>query len=275
MYKKVIVILGGSVDPSFVKEVLDDAGKPFIIVADKGLEVLYKLSVMPDIILGDFDSVDNSILEEYKSEILTRFSPVKDFTDGEAAVDKAIEIVLSRDGQENNQEDIQKDGHVSDQENNQEDIQKDGHVCVQENNQEGIQKDDHVSDQDKSDITGSSVVILGATGSRLDHVLANISLLKKAVDAGVRAEIVDRNNRIRIFNNFDSIKVFKNNGKKYLSLMPLGDKVTGLTLNGFKYGATDADLYQGSSLAISNEITSDYGMISFKDGYLIVMETDD
>ena len=259
MYKKVIVILGGSVDPSFVKEVLDDAGKPFIIVADKGLEVLYKLSVMPDIILGDFDSVDNSILEEYKSEILTRFSPVKDFTDGEAAVDKAIEIVLSRDGQENNQEDIQKDGHV----------------CVQENNQEGIQKDDHVSDQDKSDITGSSVVILGATGSRLDHVLANISLLKKAVDAGVRAEIVDRNNRIRIFNNFDSIKVFKNNGKKYLSLMPLGDKVTGLTLNGFKYGATDADLYQGSSLAISNEITSDYGMISFKDGYLIVMETDD
>ncbi|SCW48819.1 thiamine pyrophosphokinase [Eubacterium ruminantium] len=227
MYKKVIVILGGSVDPSFVKEVLDDAGKPFIIAADKGLEVLYKLSVMPDIILGDFDSVDNSILEEYKSEILTRFSPVKDFTDGEAAVDKAIEVVLSR------------------------------------------------GDQNESDIPESSVVILGATGSRLDHVLANISLLKKAVDAGVRAEIVDRNNKIRIFNNFDSIKVFKNNGKKYLSLMPLGDKVTGLTLSGFKYGATDADLYQGSSLAISNEITSDYGMISFKDGYLIVMETDD
>lgn len=227
MYKKVIVILGGSVDPSFVKEVLDDAGKPFIIAADKGLEVLYKLSVMPDIILGDFDSVDNSILEEYKSEILTRFSPVKDFTDGEAAVDKAIEVVLSW------------------------------------------------GSQDESDIPESSVVILGATGSRLDHVLANISLLKKAVDAGVRAEIVDRNNKIRIFNNFDSIKVFKNNGKKYLSLMPLGDKVTGLTLSGFKYGATDADLYQGSSLAISNEITSDYGMISFKDGYLIVMETDD
>ncbi|MCR5367913.1 thiamine diphosphokinase [Eubacterium sp.] len=227
MYKKVIVILGGSVDPSFVKEVLDDAGKSFIIAADKGLEVLYKLSVMPDIILGDFDSVDNSILEEYKSEILTRFSPVKDFTDGEAAVDKAIEVVLSR------------------------------------------------GDQNESDIPESSVVILGATGSRLDHVLANISLLKKAVDAGVRAEIVDRNNKIRIFNNFDSIKVFKNNGKKYLSLMPLGDKVTGLTLSGFKYGATDADLYQGSSLAISNEITSDYGMISFKDGYLIVMETDD
>lgn len=227
MYKKVIVILGGSVDPSFVKEVLDAAGKPFIIAADKGLEVLYKLSVMPDIILGDFDSVDNSILEEYKSEILTRFSPVKDFTDGEAAVDKAIEVVLSR------------------------------------------------GDQNESDIPESSVVILGATGSRLDHVLANISLLKKAVDAAVRAEIVDRNNKIRIFNNFDSIKVFKNNGKKYLSLMPLGDKVTGLTLSGFKYGATDADLYQGSSLAISNEITSDYGMISFKDGYLIVMETDD
>ena len=108
MYKKVIVILGGSVDPSFVKEVLDDAGKPFIIAADKGLEVLYKLSVMPDIILGDFDSVDNSILEEYKSEILTRFSPVKDFTDGEAAVDKAIEVVLSWGSQDDDQEDIQK-----------------------------------------------------------------------------------------------------------------------------------------------------------------------
>ncbi|WP_173471963.1 thiamine diphosphokinase [Eubacterium ruminantium] len=251
MYKKVIVILGGSVDPSFVKEVLDDAGKPFIIAADKGLEVLYKLSVMPDIILGDFDSVDNSILEEYKSEILTRFSPVKDFTDGEAAVDKAIEVVLSWGSQDDDQEDIQKNGHVN------------------------VQNNDRVNVQDESDIPESSVVILGATGSRLDHVLANISLLKKAVDAGVRAEIVDRNNKIRIFNNFDSIKVFKNNGKKYLSLMPLGDKVTGLTLSGFKYGVTDADLYQGSSLAISNEITSDYGMISFKDGYLIVMETDD
>ena len=205
MYKKVIVILGGSVDPSFVKEVLDDAGKPFIIAADKGLEVLYKLSVMPDIILGDFDSVDNSILEEYKSEILTRFSPVKDFTDGEAAVDKAIEVVLSWGSQDDDQEDIQKNGHVN------------------------VQNNDRVNVQDESDIPESSVVILGATGSRLDHVLANISLLKKAVDAGVRAEIVDRNNKIRIFNNFDSIKVFKNNGKKYLSLMPLGDKVTGLT----------------------------------------------
>ena len=251
MYKKVIVILGGSVDPSFVKEVLDDAGKPFIIAPDKGLEVLYKLSVMPDIILGDFDSVDNSILEEYKSEILTRFSPVKDFTDGEAAVDKAIEVVLSWGSQDDDQEDIQKNGHVN------------------------VQNNDRVNVQDESDIPESSVVILGATGSRLDHVLADISLLKKAVDAGVRAEIVDRNNKIRIFNNFNSIKVFKNNRKKYLSLMPLGDKVTGLTLSGFKYGATDADLYQGSSLAISNEITSDYGMISFKDGYLIVMETDD
>ena len=43
-----------------------------------------------------------------------------------------------------------------------------------------------------------SIVMLGATGSRIDHVLGNISLLGIGLESGTDISIIDTNNRIRM-----------------------------------------------------------------------------
>ena len=44
----------------------------------------------------------------------------------------------------------------------------------------------------------TEITILGATGTRLDHVLANVYLLGLGLEAGVNIVIVDAHNRIRM-----------------------------------------------------------------------------
>ena len=42
------------------------------------------------------------------------------------------------------------------------------------------------------------ITLLGATGTRLDHVLANINLLGIGLEEGVEIQLVDKHNRIRM-----------------------------------------------------------------------------
>lgn len=64
-----------------------------LIAADSGAEFLREIGIIPDLILGDFDSVsdDTLVFFQGKCEIL-KFNPVKDFTDTEAAFHKAQEL---------------------------------------------------------------------------------------------------------------------------------------------------------------------------------------
>ena len=48
------------------------------------------------------------------------------------------------------------------------------------------------------DLGSSQVILLGATGTRLDHTMTNIQCLPILEEAGIRAQIVDPHNRIRL-----------------------------------------------------------------------------
>lgn len=64
------------------------AGASKIIGVDGGCAVLHRLSIRPDLILGDFDSLDHLVLQSMSEsgvEVLT-FPQDKDMTDGELAV---------------------------------------------------------------------------------------------------------------------------------------------------------------------------------------------
>lgn len=64
----------------------------FIIAADKGSECLYKYNIVPDLLLGDFDSTKKEILDNMKlqaKEVL-EFPPEKDYTDTEIAIIEAV-----------------------------------------------------------------------------------------------------------------------------------------------------------------------------------------
>ncbi len=119
-----------------------------------------------------------------------------------------------------------------------------------------------------------AIHILGATGSRLDHVLGNIHLLGMAMERGVEVIMADPNNRIRMVREG---LVLKKGGQygKYVSLLPFTPQVTGLTLTGFKYPLDQYTLECYHSLGVSNEITGEQAEISFRDGVLLVIESKD
>ena len=79
-----------------------------------------------------------------------------------------------------------------------------------------------------------TIHILGATGSRMDHVLGNIHLLGMGMRQGVEIIMIDSNNRIRMIQKGMVIKRQEQYGR-YVSLIPFTPQVTGITLTGFRY----------------------------------------
>ena len=121
-------------------------------------------------------------------------------------------------------------------------------------------------------LKASEIVILGATGSRLDHTLTNINLLIKADDANVKATIIDKNNQINVTSS--SIKIDGRKGD-LLSLIPLTTTVEGINTIGLEYNLTDATMYIGKSLGVSNVMENETAIVSIKKGYLLVMKSFD
>lgn len=120
----------------------------------------------------------------------------------------------------------------------------------------------------------SQIWILGATGTRLDHVLANISMLLQPFKAGIPAYIQDKNNLIFLLSGSMAIDREGQFGH-YLSLIPLTQTLEGVTLEGVKYPLKDHRVYRGESLCVSNEITGARAVLTVREGIAIVLETKD
>ena len=216
MNKKAIIVSGGSIDQSFGLQLLNEIKPKYIIGVDSGLKFLYNNEVMPTHIVGDFDSVDPTIIQYYKENTkipIRQFNPVKDASDTEIGLRYALEL------------------------------------------------------------GAEELFLLGATGTRLDHVMANIQILKIAHDAGVRAFIVDSHNRISLRENNIFLKKQKSFGK-YFSIFPFGGIVQDVTITGAKYPLEHYRLCPYDSRCVSNEIMDDV-KIEFPEGMIIVMETRD
>lgn len=118
------------------------------------------------------------------------------------------------------------------------------------------------------------IVLLGATGTRIDHMLANIHLLLKPLSVGVKAYIMDEHNKIYLINK--ELELIKNElYGPYLSLLPFGGDVKAVTLKGFKYNVVRRDYLRGDSLGVSNELLERTGKITLEEGVLAVFETRD
>ncbi|WP_455720884.1 thiamine diphosphokinase [Agathobacter sp.] len=118
-----------------------------------------------------------------------------------------------------------------------------------------------------------SIIIIGATGSRIDHVLGNISLLGVGLKQGVAIEILDQNNRIRMIDRPVILKKDKQYGK-YVSLIPVSSD-NEVSLTGFKYPLDHHVFDKYTSLGISNEIMDDEAVIDIHRGVFIVVESRD
>lgn len=221
MIKRCLIIAGGEWNQEFascyINKKYGEAGPDLIIAADSGLHGLHKMNFQPDILLGDYDSVDLDLLEQYEKNdqiIRIQYPPEKDYTDSHLAIITAME-------------------------------QGADEICM-----------------------------MGALGARMDHSLANVGLLKLCLEAGVKAEIVDVHNRIQLMNQNQRLQI-QNLFGKYVSLLPLTERVTGITLQGFRYPLQEAELEQGISRGVSNELIGELGEIRIRSGILMVIESRD
>jgi thiamine pyrophosphokinase len=121
-----------------------------------------------------------------------------------------------------------------------------------------------------------SISIFGATGGRLDHLMANIQLLLKPLQQGINipTEIIDTNNILYV-KNPGTYTANKLEDFKYISFLPATPSVSGMTLENFKYPLKDCHIPMGSTLCISNELIRDHGTFSFSEGILLVVRSKD
>ncbi len=120
-----------------------------------------------------------------------------------------------------------------------------------------------------------TIYILGGTGTRLDHVLGNLSILGMGHTYGKDIILVDPHNRARMY--FPGTYTMKREDffGTYVSFFPIGEPVAGLTLRGFKYPLSEAVLHGLSTLAVSNEAKEEEETVSFKSGRLLMIESKD
>ena len=120
----------------------------------------------------------------------------------------------------------------------------------------------------------SQITIYGATGGRLDHLLANFFCLLRPDFAKImpKVKLVDKNNVVRFFKP-GHYTIKKIPGMKYLAFVPMG-KVAGFNLPDEKYQLKDAAFEQVVSLA-SNEFILDEAHFDFKSGNMCVIWSKD
>ncbi|TWW13262.1 thiamine pyrophosphokinase [Dellaglioa algida] len=125
-----------------------------------------------------------------------------------------------------------------------------------------------------ANFTFDTVMIYGATGGRIDHLLANLFFIFREPFNTMFEKIclVDKQNSIRFFKP-GSYHLVKEDGKKYLAFIPL-TQVTHLSLIDEKYTLNKTDFLYPVSLA-SNEFVGDTGEFSFKSGVVAVIQSRD
>ena len=90
-----LIVSGGEATDEFVENVIKRGGYDVILAADSGMDFLYRTKILPDIIVGDFDSVDPEVLEffrEHEEIDICALNPVKDDTDTEFAIRESIRL---------------------------------------------------------------------------------------------------------------------------------------------------------------------------------------
>ena len=116
------------------------------------------------------------------------------------------------------------------------------------------------------------IVIIGGLSGRLDHTLANLALLQALSAMNIHAHINDGFNRVRYLNSTSTL--IARNHYKYLSLMPISEKLKGVTIEGCKYPLKNATLTKREpTLAISNEIEGNCALIAVRRGECYVIES--
>lgn len=121
----------------------------------------------------------------------------------------------------------------------------------------------------------TEIWILGGTGTRLDHVLCNLQILKRAWMRNIPAYLVDEHNLITLPVEKKFVIEQEKQYGSFVSFFPLEETVEGLSLEGFKYPLEKYCLRNLEGLGVSNEITWQQGKVSWEEGILVMIQSRD
>ena len=238
-----IIVSGGDIQSDFalcfLKKNIEKAGRENIrlIAADRGLEFFLDYLILPDVVIGDFDSLSEdgkNFLEMQNEDIPYGGMLEWKLQKGEG---KVVEVVRLRPEKDDS------------------DTQSAMNYAIQNGAKE--------------------IVILGVTGNRVDHLMANFGLLILAQKQDTEVALADRYNYMKLIPSGTILKKAEQFGK-YVSFFPLGGDVTGLTLEGFKYPLDKYHLTTADSgLTVSNEISEEYAKVTYESGTLLMIMSRD
>jgi thiamine pyrophosphokinase len=209
--KKIFIAAAGELgDVQFFREMVAKVSPAAIICADGGDRHLAAAGVMPDVVVGDMDSIHDETLRHYEESgcRVVRYPRRKDETDTELALGEALAL------------------------------------------------------------DPAEVWIWGAMGRRLDHTLANLSLLARGLKRGIAVKLVD--SWCEAF-MVERKAVLDGRKGQTVSLFPVLQKASGVTLRGFDYPLTNADMEPGRPCGVSNRLSEDRGTIEIGSGLLLVI----
>ena len=206
--KKVVVVLNGELkgNKEGYKKLI--GGKDvFFIAADGGALLLESIGFLPDVIIGDFDSLTKAQYQRY-----------------EKLGAKIIKCPVEKG-------------------------ETDGELALQYCQERGF----------------NNIIIIGFAGGRLDQQLANIFLLEYAFRNGMTAFIKEPGLEMGII---EREKIFFRKIGAGLSLIPLDEKVSGVTITGCKYSLEAGSLLRYKTRGISNIIEQEKAVITVENGLL-------
>lgn len=252
---RAVVVLAGDIrDDKGALAWIDHAG--WIVCADGGARHLRRLGRLPDLLVGDLDSAHpEDVAWMIQNDVpLDKFPMAKDATDSELAIQAALDHLDHLDHFD----------HL------------DHHAVYP----------DHLAGLPESSIPAGArisheLVILGAFGSRPDHVLANQLLAAKLAGLGWRLILTDGISRLHTLAGGQTLHVELPEapspagrsdcpGVWAFSIVPVTPEITGLTYHsGLVWPLADATLTLGTSRAVSNRFIE----ARQKDGKLVFQAT--
>lgn len=122
----------------------------------------------------------------------------------------------------------------------------------------------------------TDLTILGALGGRrLDHAIANISLLGHPRLVGRSARLLDATTRITLLTGAAGSSEHRFDGRAgdLVSLFPYAGTVEGVTTDGLRYPLRDESLELGPARGLSNVRLGPSAAISVRKGRLLVVES--
>ena len=118
----------------------------------------------------------------------------------------------------------------------------------------------------------NEVILFGLFGGRIDQTFANVFLLTKHEFQGLNLTALNGPETVYLIHNQSNLTIIGEIGN-LVSLIPLTSQVTEVYTDGLRWPLKDAKLVFGSTLGVSNEMTTCKCTIQIGNGNLLVIHT--